>query len=103
MVRRQFLNIKDIHLGDNCIQNFNLGRYIVRYTVGNFRSQLIWIYTDFKTGYKVDAISNCAYPDRSSLIKVYIVCSDTSVPKHRINLVFSVPQLDKKSKYIDAG
>ena len=24
------------HLGDNCIQNFHLGRYIVRYTVGNF-------------------------------------------------------------------
>ena len=24
-----------IHLGDNCIQNFHLGRYIVRYTVGN--------------------------------------------------------------------
>ena len=22
-------------LGDNCIQNFHLGRYIVRYTVGN--------------------------------------------------------------------
>ena len=24
-----------IHLGDNCIQNFYLGRYIVGYTVGN--------------------------------------------------------------------
>ena len=24
-----------IHLGDNCIQNFHLGRYIVGYTVGN--------------------------------------------------------------------
>ena len=23
------------HLGDNCVQNFHLGRYIVRYTVGN--------------------------------------------------------------------
>ena len=23
------------HLEDNCIQNFNLGRYIVRYTAGN--------------------------------------------------------------------
>ena len=23
------------HLGDNCIQNFHLGRYILRYTVGN--------------------------------------------------------------------
>ena len=23
-------------LGDNCIQNFHLGRYIVGYTVGNF-------------------------------------------------------------------
>ena len=23
------------HLGDNCIQNFHLGRYIVGYTVGN--------------------------------------------------------------------
>ena len=24
-----------VQLGDNCIQNFHLGRYIVRYTVGN--------------------------------------------------------------------
>ena len=24
------------NLGDNCIQNFHLGRYIVGYTVGNF-------------------------------------------------------------------
>ena len=24
-----------LHLGDNCIQNFHLGRYIVGYTVGN--------------------------------------------------------------------
>ena len=23
------------HVGDNCIQNFHLGRYIVGYTVGN--------------------------------------------------------------------
>ena len=23
------------HVGDNCILNFHLGRYIVRYTVGN--------------------------------------------------------------------
>ena len=27
--------IHSIDLGDNCIQNFHLGRYIVRYTVGN--------------------------------------------------------------------
>ena len=25
-----------VYLGDNCIQNFHLGRYIVGYTVGNF-------------------------------------------------------------------
>ena len=24
------------HLGDNCIQNFHMGRYIVGYTVGSF-------------------------------------------------------------------
>ena len=24
-----------VHIGDNCIQNFHLGRYIVGYTVGN--------------------------------------------------------------------
>ena len=24
-----------LQLGDNCIQNFHLGRYIVGYTVGN--------------------------------------------------------------------
>ena len=27
--------IPEDHLGDNCIQNFHLGRYIVGYTVGN--------------------------------------------------------------------
>ena len=26
---------KNIKLGDNCVQNFQLGRYIVGYTVGN--------------------------------------------------------------------
>ena len=26
---------QQIYLGDNCIQNFHLGRYIVRYTVGS--------------------------------------------------------------------
>ena len=30
-VTRKFVN----HLGDNCIQNFHLGRYIVGYTFGN--------------------------------------------------------------------
>ena len=29
------------NLGDNCIQNFNLGRYIIGYTVGNHVLQLI--------------------------------------------------------------
>ena len=29
------LTIKIPYLGDNCIQNFHLGRYIVGYTVGN--------------------------------------------------------------------
>ena len=29
-------HISDHHLGDNCIQIFHLGRYIVGYTVGNF-------------------------------------------------------------------
>ena len=28
-------NFNMFQLGDNCIQNFDLGRYIVRYTVGN--------------------------------------------------------------------
>ena len=27
--------LRHCHLGDNCIQNFHLGRYIVGYTVGN--------------------------------------------------------------------
>ena len=27
---------KEVHLGDNCIQIFHLGRYIVGYTVGTF-------------------------------------------------------------------
>ena len=29
-------SLKSQKLGDNCIQNFHLGRYIVGYTVGNF-------------------------------------------------------------------
>ena len=29
------MEIGDVCLGDNCIQNFHLGRYIVGYTVGN--------------------------------------------------------------------
>ena len=39
-------------LGDNCIQNFHLGRYIVRYTVGNL---ILWrrvngaVKLDFRT------------------------------------------------------
>ena len=28
-------NVSEYYLGDNCIQNFHLGRYIVEYTVGN--------------------------------------------------------------------
>ena len=27
--------LRSIYLGDNCIQNFHLGRYIVEYTVAN--------------------------------------------------------------------
>ena len=27
---------ENTYLGDNCIQNFHLGRYIVGYTVGNY-------------------------------------------------------------------
>ena len=27
--------LRSVDLGDNCIQNFHLGKYIVRYTVGN--------------------------------------------------------------------
>ena len=40
------------HLGDNCIQNFHLGRYIVGYTVGNL---VLWwrasgeVKSDFRT------------------------------------------------------
>ena len=33
--KREYLQ-QGVQLGDNCIQNFNLGRYIVGYTVGNF-------------------------------------------------------------------
>ena len=35
--QNNFYEVKSIvYLGDNCIQNFHLGRYIVGYTVGNF-------------------------------------------------------------------
>ena len=30
------MSINSIHLGDNCIQNFHLGSYVVGYMVGNF-------------------------------------------------------------------
>ena len=33
--RKQILFEQLLYLGDNCIQNFHLGRYIVEYTVGN--------------------------------------------------------------------
>ena len=32
---RGFMRLATFQLGDNCIQNFHLGRYIVGYTVGN--------------------------------------------------------------------
>ena len=31
----KYRNLRDLYLGDNCIQFFHLGRYIVGYTVGN--------------------------------------------------------------------
>ena len=34
-IRHHIRNSKTLELGDNCIQNFHLGRYIVGYTVGN--------------------------------------------------------------------
>ena len=44
--------VSDYNLGDNCIQNFHLGRYIVRYTVGKL---VLWrrasgaVKRDFRT------------------------------------------------------
>ena len=35
MIAAKWAFMTDIDLGDNCIQNFQLGRYIVGYTVGN--------------------------------------------------------------------
>ena len=42
-----------VHLGDNCIQNFHLGRYIVGYTVGNLvlRRQYTSPNENFEYGY----------------------------------------------------
>ena len=34
-IRRRVTNLSALELGDNCIQNFHLGRYIVGYMVGN--------------------------------------------------------------------
>ena len=42
-------------LGDNCIQNFHLGRYIVGYKVGNFEygyppsNELLQFYPNFES------------------------------------------------------
>ena len=35
LISRDTLASCKVQLGNNCIQNFNLGRYIIRYTVGN--------------------------------------------------------------------
>ena len=40
-----------LHLGDNCVQNFHFGRYIVGYTVGNlvlWRSVSVALKHDFQ-------------------------------------------------------
>ena len=64
-----------VHLGDNCIQNFHLGRYIIGYTVGNL---VLWrrvseaIKRDFLTYIRQYTSSNenfeYGYPHSNALL-----------------------------------
>ena len=63
------------HLGDNCIQNFHLGRYIVGYTVGNLvlrRRVSGAVKRDFRTNIRRYASSNenfeYGYPHSNALL-----------------------------------
>ena len=50
LISRDTLASCKVQFGDNCIQNFNFGRYIVRYIVGNlvlkcdFQTYILTIY-----------------------------------------------------------
>ena len=69
-----------IHLGDNCIQNFNLGRYIVRYTVRNLvlrRRASRAVKRDFRTYIRRYAFPNenfeYGYPHSNALLQFRLV------------------------------
>ena len=63
------------HLGDNCIQKFHLGRYIVGYTVGNLvlqRRARGAVKRDFRTYIRRYTSPNetfeCGYPNSNALM-----------------------------------
>ena len=67
------------HLGDNCIQNFLLGRYIVGYTVGNLvlrRCASGAVKRDFQTYSISDDFTSpndnfeYSYPDSNALLQL---------------------------------
>ena len=69
----------DVHLGDNCIQNFHLGRYIVGYTVGNV---VLWrrasgaVKRDFRTYIRRYTTPNenfeYGYPHSNALLQFHL-------------------------------
>ena len=68
--------LKRIYLGDNCIQNFHFGRYIVGYTVGNLvlrRRATRDVKRDFRTYIRRYTSSNenfeYGYPHSNALLQ----------------------------------
>ena len=88
---RQFFDAESalrVYLGDNCIQNFHLGRYIVGYTVGNLvlrRRASGAVKRDFRTDIRQYTSPNenfeYGYPHSNALLQFYLElerCSTTS-------------------------
>ena len=69
-----------VHLGDNCIQNLYLGRYIVRYTVGNlvlWRLTSGYVKCDFLTYIRrcTSPMENFdyGYPHSNAFLQFYLI------------------------------
>ena len=69
----------EVNLGDNCIQNFHLGRYIVGYTVGNLvlcRRASGAVKHDFRTYIRHYTSPNekveYGYPHSNALLQSYL-------------------------------
>ena len=69
-----FCKVAKLYLGDNCIQNFHLGRYIVGYTVENLVS-LVAFKPDFQTYIRRHTSPNenfeYGYPHSNALLQFH--------------------------------